>query len=336
MNLNQETRIAFYGTMPYDRKTFDKINEQFGFDIKYFMANIHKDNIVLAKGCRAVCIFVNDNLDASTIHELKEQGVELIALRCAGFNNVDLQAVQAEGLRVVRVPAYSPYAVAEYALGLMLALNRKIQRAAWRTRDGNFSLNGLLGFDMHGKTVGIIGTGKIAKVLIGILRGFGMRILAYDVYPDYTFAQANDVEYVTLDELYAHSDIISLHCPLTPETEYIINRESIAKMKKGVMLINTGRGLLINSEDLIEGLKSQQVGFAGLDVYEEEANYFFKDKSDRIIEDDTLARLLSFNNVIMTSHQAFFTAEATDNIAITTLENIQAYVQGEKLVNEVK
>lgn len=336
MNLNQETRIAFYGTMPYDRKTFDKINEQFGFDIKYFMANIHKDNIVLAKGCQAVCIFVNDNLDASTIHELKEQGVELIALRCAGFNNVDLQAVQAEGLRVVRVPAYSPYAVAEYALGLMLALNRKIQRAAWRTRDGNFSLNGLLGFDMHGKTVGIIGTGKIAKVLIGILRGFGMRILAYDVYPDYTFAQANDVEYVTLDELYAHSDIISLHCPLTPETEYIINRESIAKMKKGVMLINTGRGLLINSEDLIEGLKSQQVGFAGLDVYEEEANYFFKDKSDRIIEDDTLARLLSFNNVIMTSHQAFFTAEATDNIAITTLENIQAYVQGEKLVNEVK
>lgn len=336
MNLNQETRIAFYGTMPYDRKTFDKINEQFGFDIKYFMANIHKDNIVLAKGCRAVCIFVNDNLDASTIHELKEQGVELIALRCAGFNNVDLQAVQAKGLRVVRVPAYSPYAVAEYALGLMLALNRKIQRAAWRTRDGNFSLNGLLGFDMHGKTVGIIGTGKIAKVLIGILRGFGMRILAYDVYPDYTFAQANDVEYVTLDELYAHSDIISLHCPLTPETEYIINRESIAKMKKGVMLINTGRGLLINSEDLIEGLKSQQVGFAGLDVYEEEANYFFKDKSDRIIEDDTLARLLSFNNVIMTSHQAFFTAEATDNIAITTLENIQAYVQGEKLVNEVK
>lgn len=336
MSLNQETRIAFYGTMPYDRKTFDKINEDFGFDIKYFMANIHKDNIVLAKGCRAICIFVNDNLDASTIYQLKEQGVELIALRCAGFNNVDLDAAQAAGIRVVRVPAYSPHAVAEYALALMLALNRKIQRASWRTRDGNFSLNGLLGFDMHGKTVGIIGTGKIAKVLIGILRGFGMRILAYDVYPDYQFAEANGVEYVTLDELYAQSDIISLHCPLTPETEYIINKDSIAKMKKGVMIINTGRGLLINSDDLIEGLKSQQVGFAGLDVYEEEANYFFKDKSDRIIEDDTLARLLSFNNVIMTSHQAFFTAEATDNIAITTLSNVQAFVRGEELVNEVK
>lgn len=336
MSLNQETRIAFYGTMPYDRKTFDKINEDFGFDIKYFMASIHKDNIVLAKGCRAICIFVNDNLDASTIYQLKEQGVELIALRCAGFNNVDLEAAQAAGIRVVRVPAYSPYAVAEYALALMLALNRKIQRASWRTRDGNFSLNGLLGFDMHGKTVGIIGTGKIAKVLIGILRGFGMRILAYDVYPDYQFAEANGVEYVTLDELYAQSDIISLHCPLTPETEYIINKDSIAKMKKGVMIINTGRGLLINSDDLIEGLKSQQVGFAGLDVYEEEANYFFKDKSDRIIEDDTLARLLSFNNVIMTSHQAFFTAEATDNIAITTLSNVQAFVRGEELVNEVK
>lgn len=336
MSLNQETRIAFYGTMPYDRKTFDKINEDFGFDIKYFMANIHKDNIVLAKGCRAICIFVNDNLDASTIYQLKEQGVELIALRCAGFNNVDLDAAQAAGIRVVRVPAYSPHAVAEYALALMLALNRKIQRASWRTRDGNFSLNGLLGFDMHGKTVGIIGTGKIAKVLIGILRGFGMRILAYDVYPDYQFAEANGVEYVTLDELYAQSDVISLHCPLTPETEYIINKDSIAKMKKGVMIINTGRGLLINSDDLIEGLKSQQVGFAGLDVYEEEANYFFKDKSDRIIEDDTLARLLSFNNVIMTSHQAFFTAEATDNIAITTLSNVQAFVRGEELVNEVK
>lgn len=218
----------------------------------------------------------------------------------------------------------------------MLSLNRKIQRASWRTRDGNFSLNGLLGFDMHGKTVGIIGTGKIAKVLVGILRGFGMKILAYDVYPDYAFAEANDVKYVTLDELYAGSDIISLHCPLTPETEYIINSESIAKMKRGVMIVNTGRGLLINSEDLIHGLKSGQVGFAALDVYEEEANYFFRDKSDRIIEDDTLARLLSFNNVIMTSHQAFFTAEATDNIAKTTLGNILDYIEGRELDNEVK
>lgn len=333
---NNPIRIAFYGTQPYDRKTFDKINEDFGYEVKYFIANVSKDNIILAKGCQVVCVFVNDNLDAETLRQFKAEGVELIALRCAGFNNVDLAAAAELGLRVVRVPAYSPYAVAEYALALMLALNRKIQRASWRTRDGNFSLNGLLGFDMHGRTAGIIGTGKIAKVLIGILRGLGMNILAYDVYPDHAFAEANGVRYVTLDELYAGSDIVSLHCPLTPETEYIINKESIAKMKKGVMIINTGRGMLINSEDLIEGLKSQHVGFAGLDVYEEEANYFFKDKSDRIIEDDTLARLLSFNNVIMTSHQAFFTEEATDNIARTTLSNIAAYVAGEELINEVK
>lgn len=333
---NNPIRIAFYGTQPYDRKTFDKINEDFGYEVKYFIANVSKDNIILAKGCQVVCVFVNDNLDAEALRLFKAEGVELIALRCAGFNNVDLAAAAELGLRVVRVPAYSPYAVAEYALALMLALNRKIQRASWRTRDGNFSLNGLLGFDMHGRTAGIIGTGKIAKVLIGILRGLGMNILAYDVYPDHAFAEANGVRYVTLDELYAGSDIVSLHCPLTPETEYIINKESIAKMKKGVMIINTGRGMLINSEDLIEGLKSQHVGFAGLDVYEEEANYFFKDKSDRIIEDDTLARLLSFNNVIMTSHQAFFTEEATDNIARTTLSNIAAYIAGEELINEVK
>ncbi len=333
---NQDTRIAFYGTMPYDRKTFDKVNEGFGFDIKYFMANIHQDNLILAKGCKVVCVFVNDNVDADAIRTLHEHGVELIALRSAGFNNVDLQAAKSCGMRVVRVPAYSPHAVAEYAVALMLSLNRKIQRASWRTRDGNFSLNGLLGFDMYGKTVGIIGTGKIAKVLIGILRGFGMNIRAYDVFPDYAFAEANGVKYVSLDELYAESDIISLHCPLTPETEYIINKDSIAKMKPGVMLINTGRGLLINSEDLIDGLKSGQVGFAALDVYEEEANYFFKDKSDRIIEDDTLARLLSFNNVIMTSHQAFFTKEATDNIAMTTFQNIQSWLRGEELENEVK
>lgn len=333
---NSDVRIAFYGAMPYDRKTFDKINEAFGYDIKYFVGNVSRDNIILSKGCRAVCVFVNDNVDAEAIKQLKENGVELIALRCAGFNNVDLDAAREAGIRVVRVPAYSPYAVAEYAVALMLSLNRKIQRASWRTKDGNFSLNGLLGFDMYGKTVGIIGTGKIAKVLIGILKGFGMNILAYDVYPDYAFAEANGVKYVSLDELYAGSDIISLHCPLTPETEYIINQSSIAKMKRGVMIVNTGRGLLINSEDLIEGLKSGQVGFAALDVYEEEADYFFKDKSDRIIQDDTLARLLSFNNVIMTSHQAFFTSEATDNIAKTTLDNIQSWLEGKPLDNEVK
>ena len=321
--------------MPYDKATFKAVNEQYGFDIKFHTGNLSLDNVSLTRGVEAVCIFVNDNVDAELILRLKEYGVRLIALRCAGYNNVDIAAAQRAGIAVARVPAYSPHAVAEYAVALMLSLNRKIQRASWRTRDGNFSLNGLMGFDMYGKTLGVIGTGKIAKVLIGILRGFGMKILAYDLYPDCAFAEANGVDYVSLDELYAGSDIISLHCPLTPETEYLINRESIAKMKRGVMIINTGRGRLIHSDDLIEGLKTKQVGFAGLDVYEEEEPYFYKDKSDKIIDDDTLARLLSFNNVIMTSHQAFFTEEATQNIAHTTLSNVLDFVEGRPLVNAV-
>ena len=328
-----QVNIAFFGTMPYDKATFQAVNEQYGFEIKYYTGNLSLNNVSLTQGVEVVCIFVNDNVDAELIQHLKDNGVRLIALRCAGYNNVDIAAAQRAGIAVVRVPAYSPHAVAEYAVALMLSLNRKIQRASWRTRDGNFSLNGLMGFDMYGKTLGVIGTGKIAKVLIGILRGFGMNILAYDLYPDHAFAEANDVRYVTLDELYAASDIISLHCPLTPEN--IINRESIAKMKRGVMIINTGRGRLIHSEDLIEGLKTKQVGFAGLDVYEEEEPYFYKDKSDKIIDDDTLARLLSFNNVIMTSHQAFFTAEATQNIAHTTLSNVRDFVEGRPLLNAV-
>lgn len=327
--------IAFFGTMPYDKATFKAVNEQYGFDIKFHTGNLSLDNVSLTRGVEAVCIFVNDNVDAELILRLKGYGVRLIALRCAGYNNVDIAAAQRAGIAVARVPAYSPHAVAEYAVALMLSLNRKIQRASWRTRDGNFSLNGLMGFDMYGKTLGVIGTGKIAKVLIGILKGFGMKILAYDLYPDHAFAEANGVDYVSLDELYAGSDIISLHCPLTPETEYLINRESIAKMKRGVMIINTGRGRLIHSDDLIEGLKTKQVGFAGLDVYEEEEPYFYKDKSDKIIDDDTLARLLSFNNVIMTSHQAFFTEEATQNIAHTTLSNVLDFVEGRPLVNAV-
>ena len=321
--------------MPYDKATFKAVNEQYGFDIKFYTGNLSLDNVSLTRDADAVCVFVNDNVDAELILRLKEHGVRLIALRCAGYNNVDIAAAQRAGIAVARVPAYSPHAVAEYAVALMLSLNRKIQRASWRTRDGNFSLNGLMGFDMYGKTLGVIGTGKIAKVLIGILRGFGMKILAYDLYPDCAFAEANGVDYVSLHELYAGSDIISLHCPLTPETEYLINRESIAKMKRGVMIINTGRGRLIHSDDLIEGLKTKQVGFAGLDVYEEEEPYFYKDKSDKIIDDDTLARLLSFNNVIMTSHQAFFTEEATQNIAHTTLSNVLDFVEGRPLVNAV-
>lgn len=328
-------KIAFFGTKPYDEKSFEKVNEKYGFEIKYFKGHLNKNNVMLTQGADVVCIFVNDTADAEVIQAMVDNGVKLLALRCAGYNNVDLNAAKGK-LTIVRVPAYSPYAVAEYTVALMLSLNRKIPRATWRTRDGNFSLHGLMGFDMHGKTVGIIGTGKIAKILIQILRGFGMNILAYDVYPDYNFAREHQVVYTSLDELYHSSDIISLHCPLTDETKYLINDYSISKMKDGVMIINTGRGQLIHTNALIEGLKNKKVGYAGLDVYEEENEYFYEDKSDRIIDDDVLARLLSFNNVIVTSHQAFFTKEAMQNIAETTMQNIKDFETGKVLENEVK
>ena len=307
----------------------------YGFDIRYYKGHLNKNNLILTQGADVVCIFVNDTADKDIIDAMVENGVKLLALRNAGFNNVDLKAAEGK-LKVVRVPAYSPYAVAEYAVALMLTLNRKIHRAYWRTRDGNFSLHGLMGFDMHGKTVGIIGTGKIAKILIRILKGFGMNILANDLYPDYKFAQEMGITYTSLDELYHNADIISLHCPLTDETKYIINADSISKMKDGVMLINTGRGMLIHTNDLIEGLKNKKIGSAGLDVYEEESEYFYEDKSDKIIDDDALARLLSFNNVVVTSHQAFFTHEAMQNIAETTLQNIQDFINNKELINEVK
>lgn len=327
-------KIAFFGAKPYDIASFDKVNERFEYDIRYFKGHLNANNVLLTAGADVVCIFVNDSADREVIDALVKNGVKLLALRCAGFNNVDLEAARGR-LPIVRVPAYSPYAVAEYTVALMLSLNRKIHRAYWRTRDGNFSLNGLMGFDMHGKTAGIIGTGKIAKILIHILKGLGMRVVANDLYPDREFARTEGFDYVPLDELYRQSDIISLHCPLTPETRYLINDESIAKMKKGVMIINTGRGQLIHTNALIEGLKEKQVSAAGLDVYEEEGDYFYEDKSDKIIDDDVLARLLSFNNVIVTSHQAFFTKEAMYNIAETTMENIEAFGEG-WLQNEVR
>ena len=327
-------KIAFFGAKPYDIASFDKVNEHFNYDIKYFKGHLNPNNVVLTKGADVVCIFVNDTADAVVIDAMVENGVKLLALRCAGFNNVDLAAAKGK-LPVVRVPAYSPYAVAEYSLALMLSLNRKIHRAYWRTRDGNFSLNGMMGFDMHGKTIGIIGTGKIARILIKILKGFGMHILAYDLYPDYKFAEEEGITYTILDELYHRSDIISLHCPLTEETRYLINDQSIDKMKDGVMIINTGRGQLIHTNALIEGLKEKKISAAGLDVYEEEGDYFYEDKSDKIIDDDVLARLLSFNNVIVTSHQAFFTKEAMHNIAETTLQNIEDFRLNRPLVNEV-
>lgn len=326
-------KIAFFGAKPYDIASFDKVNEQFGYDIRYFKGHLNANNVMLTTGADVVCIFVNDSADREVVDALVKNEVKLLALRCAGFNNVDLEAA-AGRLPVVRVPAYSPYAVAEYTVALMLSLNRKIHRAYWRTRDGNFSLNGLMGFDMHGKTAGIIGTGKIAKILIHILKGLGMRILANDLYPDEAFAKEEGFEYVPLDVLYRESDIISLHCPLTDQTRYLINEDSIAKMKKGVMIINTGRGQLIHTNALIDGLKDKQVSAAGLDVYEEEGDYFYEDKSDKIIDDDVLARLLSFNNVIVTSHQAFFTKEAMYNIAETTMQNIAAFLHG-RLQNEV-
>lgn len=327
-------KIALFGAKPYDIASFDKVNEKFQYDIRYFKGHLNPNNVILTKGADIVCIFVNDIADAAVIDALVENGVKLLALRCAGFNNVDLDAARGK-LPVVRVPAYSPYAVAEYAVALMLSLNRKIHRAYWRTRDGNFSLNGLMGFDMHGKTAGIIGTGKIAKILIKILKGFGMRILAYDIYPDMKFADEEKIQYTSLDELYHESDIISLHCPLTDQTRYMINKESIEKMKENVMIINTGRGQLIHTNDLIEGLKEKKIASAGLDVYEEESEYFYEDKSDKIIDDDVLARLLSFNNVIVTSHQAFFTKEALYNIAETTLQNVTDFREHRPLVNEV-
>lgn len=328
-------RIAFFDAKSYDIESFNAVNKDYNFDIRYYQERLSISTVPLAKGADVVCIFVNAECDAQVIDELVNNGVKLIALRCAGFNNVDLKAAEGR-IRVTRVPAYSPHAVAEYAVSLMLSLNRKIYRAVNRTRDGNFTLNGLLGFDMYGKTAGVIGMGRIAKELIKILHGFGMNVMAYDLYPDHEFAKQYDVKVVSLDELYGNSDIISLHCPLTPDTKFLINQDSIAKMKKGVMIINTGRGKLINTEDLIEGLRSKQVGSAGLDVYEEEREYFYEDKSDKMIDDDVLARLLMVPNVVLTSHQAFFTAEALHNIAVSTLDSVKEFAEGKDLTCEVK
>ena len=328
-------RIAFFDAKSYDIKSFDAVNKDYNFDIRYYQERLSISTVPLAKDADVVCIFVNAECDARVIDELVKNGVKLIALRCAGFNNVDLKAAEGR-IKVTRVPAYSPHAVAEYAVALMLSLNRKIYRAVHRTRDGNFTLNGLLGFDMYGKTAGVIGMGRIAKELIRILHGFGMNIMAYDLYPDKEFAERYGVKIVQLDELYAHSDIISLHCPLTPDTKFLINRESIVRMKKGVMIINTGRGQLIHTEDLIEGLRTTQVGSAGLDVYEEEKEYFYEDKSGKMIDDDVLARLLMVPNVVLTSHQAFFTEEALHNIAVSTLNSVKELAEGKELSCEVK
>ena len=314
----------------YDMASFEKANEKAGFKIKFFETKLSADTVDLTKGYDAVCVFVNDAIDAGVIDSLYENGVKLIALRCAGYNNVDIEHAFGR-VHVVRVPAYSPYAVAEHAMALLLTSIRRIHKAYIRTRDHNFSLAGLTGFDLHGKTVGVVGTGKIGRVFSDICRGFGMNIIAYDKFP----AKDSGLDYVSLDEIWEKADIISFHCPLTDETRHMVNADSIAKMKKGVVLVNTSRGALIDSEALLEGIKDRKVGAACLDVYEEESDVFFHDFSGHIIADDTLARLISMPNVIVTSHQAFLTQEALSNIADTTLSNIRQFEAEGRCDNEV-
>ncbi|MDD4688915.1 MAG: 2-hydroxyacid dehydrogenase [Eubacteriales bacterium] len=313
-------KIAFFDTKPYDKPGFEKSIENNDITIKFFEAKLCEDTVQLAEGYDVVCIFVNDIVNKEVIDKLYEYGVKLVALRCAGYNNVDVKKCYKK-IHVVHVPAYSPYAVAEHSMGLLLTLNRRIHKAYIRTKDFNFSLNGFTGFDLHGKTVGIIGTGKIGCVFGDICRGFGMRTVAYDSFPK----ENSGFEYLTLDELYEQSDIISLHCPLTAETKHMIDEKAIAKMKKGVVLINTSRGGLIDTESLIKGIKERKIGAAGLDVYEEEGNIFFNDFSGHIMDDDTLARLISMPNIIVTGHQAFLTQEALNNIAQTTIDNIISF-----------
>lgn len=327
-------KIACFDTKPYDKEIFEYINKKYKFDMKYFKTHLTADNILLTKDMDVIVVFVNDIINASMLDTLVENGVRLIALRCSGFNNIDITAAKGK-INIVRVPAYSPNAIAEHALALMMVLNRKIHKAYNRTREANFALSGLMGFDMYQKTAGVIGTGKIGKTLIKILKGFDMHVLAYDPYPDLDFAEKTNFKYTELQTLLSSSDIISLNCPLNKVTEYIINKNTIEIMKTGVMIINTGRGKLIKTSDLIHGLKSGKVGAAGLDVYEEESNFFFEDMSHIVLTDDVLARLLTFNNVIITSHQGFFTKEAMQNIAETTMESINSWYTGKELVNEV-
>jgi D-lactate dehydrogenase len=324
-------KIAVFDTRTYDRDALERANDRFDHELTFFEPRLTADTAALAAGHGAVCAFVNDHLDEPALERLHEAGVRLVALRSAGFNHVDLVAAARLGLPVVRVPEYSPHAVAEHAVALVLALDRKIHRAHARVREWNFSLEGLVGFDLHGKTVGIVGTGRIGRAAVQIFRGFGCRVLAFDLRPD----PSVDAEYAELSELYRRSDVISLHVPLTPSTHHMVDAAAIASMKPGVMLINTSRGALIDSKALIGALKRGHLGSAGLDVYEEEEGVFFEDLSGQVLQDDVLARLLSFPNVLVTSHQAFLTREALDNIAQTTLGNVAAFERGEPLVNEV-
>lgn len=313
-------KYAFFDTKPYDIPSFEKYGNENEIEFKFFETKLNRDTASLAKGCDGVCVFVNDTVDAEVIDKLYSMGVKAVALRCAGYNNVDVKHSFGK-LHIFHVPAYSPYAVAEHAIAMLLTSIRRIHKAYIRTKDFNFSLSGLTGFDLYGKTVGVIGTGRIGRVFIDICKGFGMKVLAYDKFP----ARDSGIEYVDLDTLFAKSDIISLHCPLTEETKHMIDASAINKMKKGVVIINTSRGALIDADALLAGIKSRQVGAACLDVYEEESDIFFEDFSGHIMDDDTLARLISMPNVIVTSHQAFLTEEALNNIAETTVKNITEF-----------
>lgn len=325
-------KLAVYSTKQYDKKYLQAVNESYGFELEFFDFLLTKKTARTAQGCESVCLFVNDDGSRPVLEELKKLGVKYIALRCAGFNNVDLDAAHELGLQVVRVPAYSPEAVAEHAIGMMMTLNRRIHRAYQRTRDANFSLEGLTGFTMYGKTAGVIGTGKIGIAALHILKGFGMRLLAFDPYPS-TAALELGVEYVDLPTLFAQADVISLHCPLTPENYHLLNRDAFAQMKNGVMVINTSRGGLIDSHAAIDALKTQKIGSLGMDVYENERDLFFEDKSNDVIQDDIFRRLSACHNVLFTGHQAFLTAEALTSISQTTLENLRQLASGESCTN---
>ena len=328
-------KIAFFSTQLYDKKFFDEHNAAFGFTIEYYDTSLNEKTINLLQGVNAVCVFVNDQVNRTVIEQLAHLGIKIIALRCAGFNNVDIQAAIDNNIKVVRVPTYSPHAVAEHAIAMIMTLNRKTHKAYNRVREQNFSLNGLLGFDLFGKTVGVIGTGNIGQVFCSIMQGFGTRVISYDVHQNDALIKAG-VQYVSLQEIFERSDIISLHCPLNEQTRYLINNQSIRHMKKGVMLINTSRGALIDTRTVIDGLKSGVIGSLGIDVYEQEEKLFFRDLSEKIIDDDIISRLSSFPNVLITAHQGFFTYEALTQIAETTLSNLNAFEKGEALINEIK
>ena len=326
--------IAFFSAKSYDKTFFDEANKNFDYHIAYLDASLTKETYALAKGCEVVCVFVNDKLDAEVLTGLHLLGIKVVALRCAGFNNVDLASAAKLDVKVVRVPAYSPHSVAEHAVGLILALSRKIHKAYNRVREGNFSLEGLTGIELHGKVIGVIGTGNIGTAFANIMQGFGCKVLAYDPTPNQVLVNAG-VEYTSLAQLFSESDIISLHCPLNPATKHIINIEAIRLMKPHVMIVNTGRGALIDTQAIIEALKKKQIGYLAMDVYEYEDKLFFKDLSETVIQDDLILRLLTFPNVLITAHQAFLTETALREIAKTTLENIFSYKNQTELVNEV-